>query len=393
MSWASFFSYKDNKRGIWADINFIFSYAAFLWFASDEDLAWLNYYARKSNMRSALASAYQKIPENRDAHKNEARDKQIAYNSGCRAAWSYDWIGHVGEYWDETERWQHYGYSHEEIERRRMKPEYSNWRPTREERMREPIVYEKAIREDIWVVFRDKIGGKYTAYIIDNVFINDIKEVKYVEIEHISDYFKLYSESIIKSKIYEMDSWYGRAGERQFSVKPQDCSYSIEGRSIPGKLNHFNFSIALVGYNVGEKYVILNKTTGVREILKSDQGYLTLVYVRVSNESQIKRMNISLENFWLENGEECILHDPSIWRKFVKYSLMVNKGILFYGNTSILAIPYILKSPAEPKKMKLVYRPSNDVPRMELSLGERQPWREFEKSVRRCVGEVIVQKR
>ena len=185
--WTKIFRYTVGEFDLWEYISFTFCYAGFLWFATDEDLAWFKYYSEKHNgVRKGLEWAYKRIIEMDKHSKDYIQEERDAYNKGYDAPLKKypnlyrDKDKFIREYWEENRRWEHYGLTPEEMEAKRKLSSNDD----RKKRMNQPIVYEKAIDENETLVVRDKIDGKYTVYIVQFGSVN-LDTVKYKTTEHI----------------------------------------------------------------------------------------------------------------------------------------------------------------------------------------------------------------
>jgi len=152
MNWTRIFRYKVGYFDLWEYISFTFCYAGFLWFASDEDLAWFKYYSEKENsIQRGLEWAYKRVIENQNNPRDYEKEEKDVYNKGYDAPLraypnlNYNKEKYIREYWEETRRWEHYGLTPKEMEEKRRKPSYKEGKPERRQRMNEPIVYEKAL--------------------------------------------------------------------------------------------------------------------------------------------------------------------------------------------------------------------------------------------------------
>ena len=127
MRWTRIFRYRHGVFDLWEYISFTFCYAGFLWFATDEDLAWFKFYSEKSGIQSALEQAYKKIGEREKTPKRNVQKEREAYDKGYYAPLnrnpnlynSRDKENFAREYWEENRRWQHYGLTPKEMDRRR----------------------------------------------------------------------------------------------------------------------------------------------------------------------------------------------------------------------------------------------------------------------------------
>ena len=130
--------------------------------------------------------AYKRIIDMEKNPRDYAKEERDAYNKGYDAPLKkypnlyHDKEKFIKEYWEENRRWEHYGLTLKEMEARRKNTSSGD----RRERMKQPIVYEKAIDENETIVFRDKIYGKYTVYIVKFGSVN-LEKVEYKTTEHI----------------------------------------------------------------------------------------------------------------------------------------------------------------------------------------------------------------
>lgn len=190
MRWTKIFRYEVGCFDLWEYISFTFCYAGFLWFASDEDIAWFKYYSEKhKGIHKGLEWAYKRIIDMEKNPRDYAKEERDAYNKGYDAPLKKypnlyrDKEKFIKEYWEENLRWEHYGLTPKEMEARRKDTSSGD----RQERMNQPIVYEKAIDENTTMVFRDKIYGKYTVYIVKFGSVN-LKTVEYKTTEHLYEW-------------------------------------------------------------------------------------------------------------------------------------------------------------------------------------------------------------
>lgn len=387
LEWTDFFHYRKGKRGIFDKIHFIFSYAGFLWFASDEELAWHTEFRAHHDRYSALEKTYSKILTEDFPRTMRTIEEQQVYSSGCQKAWgdifgkNTKTKGHEKEYWEETERWKCYGYSPEEMEMRRMSPEKSHWHPTREERMLEPIVYEKALREDIHLVVRDKVGGKYTAYLMDGPTMNP-KTITLYQIDHIHEFKENLPTTTLRHMMSERDSYSKRMGKPLFRAKCESQTYEVDGTPVPCLQDKNGFSLGIIGYNEARGYIMCNKSMHTRQVLKARRGEkLLLVYVLIVNNSGNQCISTSEYDFLLESTNKFHYHYSDAWYQMRDCGLVKEEYGVPPGKRAILVLSFSVHPNRYASDLSLSYRPTLLTPMLTVPLGERKPWRSFEQNV------------
>jgi len=211
-SWIRNFKYKNEGDGLLETLAYTASYAAYLWNATDEDLAVLKDAQQGRSNKNALAVAYSRLHS--DECKKEEQERNDTYFNNIEPVNNPN----MKELQQEERRWRARGLTTEDIAIRREKIGLKDMKDHYPEIQKQPVVYERQYADGITLVVYDKIYGYYHGQ-VKYRHMSDAKKIIYIHKERLSmfkdkdfnDHFMEKIFPIVKKSVDYWDRYHSNA--------------------------------------------------------------------------------------------------------------------------------------------------------------------------------------